>query len=547
VAADRLVTRRAPGAGGRERGTATHPAGARRISPEAATLWLIALSGGLRFAAGKWAGLCYGESYYFACAHHPSLGYFDHPPLSILLASGSLHLTGDVGRLILRWPFIVLFAGTTWLLFVLGRKLFGGWPGFYAALLMNLAPVFSLSVGIFLQPDGPLMFFWLACVWCLAHLLLDASPRRPITWWAAAGAMLGLGLLSKYTAVLLVAGAGFHVLARRDQWRGLARPGAYRAHVIAALFFSPVLLWNHQHHWISFAWQSTRGLDELQGIRLDWMLRNIGGQALELLPWLWLALVAELWRSFRRRATPERRFIGWLAVVPIVLFTAVSAYAATGQRHFHWGMPGYLLLFLPLGDTVHRGLQQARSVHRWGLAATSVLSVLFMTVITSHVATGWLKDGPGWLATALAGEKDSTLECVDLTSLERAFAERGLLDRPGLFVFSEWWFRAGKVDYALKGKLPVLALSSTDPRSFAFFDSTERWVGKDGILVTPRPSLAEVMGRYGDFFTRIEPLGSVPVGRSGRHEVTLYLYRCEGLKRPYPLPYGLSGPSAPGK
>jgi len=520
------------------------PAEARAISPEAATLGLILLSGALRFAAGAWAGLCYGESYYFACALHPSLGYFDHPPLSILLASWSLHVAGHVGHLVLRWPFIVLFAGTTWLLFVIGRKLFGGWPGFYAALLMNLAPVFSLSVGIFLQPDGPLMFFWLACVWCLAHLLLDPPATRPLRWWAVAGTMLGLGMLSKYTAVLLVVGAFLWVLVRRDQRRWLAHPGPYLALAIAAGLFTPVLLWNERHHWISFAWQSTRGLDELQGIRLDWMLRNIAGQAVEVLPWIWLALVVELCRSFGRQAGPERRFIGCLALVPIVLFTAVSAYAATGQRHFHWGMAGYLLLFLPLGASVHRAIERGQRVYRWGLPATVVLSFGFMMVVTTHVATGWLKDGPAWLSRALAGDNDGTLECVDLTSLERAFRERGLLARRDLFVFSEWWFRAGKVDYALKGQLPVLALSSSDPRGFAFFDSPERWLGKDGILVTPKPSLAEVIGRYGEYFSRIEPLGSVPVGRSGRHEATLYLYRCERLKRPYPLPYGVGAEPA---
>jgi hypothetical protein len=520
--------------------TARASAPRSRLTPEAATLALIVVSAILRLAAGKWAGLCYGESYYFACAHHPSLAYFDHPPLSILMASVSMELTGDVGRLTLRWPFIALFAGTTWLLFVIGRRLFGGWPGFYAALLMNLAPVFSLSVGIFLQPDGPLMFFWLACVWCLVHVFFsseDVSAARSLAWWAVAGLMLGLGLLSKYTAVLLVAGAGLYVLVRRDQWRWLARPGPYVALAIAALLFTPVLLWNARHHWISFAWQSTRGLDELQGIRLDWMLRNIGGQTLLLLPWVWALLVFELARSFGRRAAAERRFIACLAVVPIVLFTAVTAYAATGQRHFHWGMPGYLLLFLPLGDTVHRGLVQARPVYRWGLGATAVLSLLFMTVVTGHVAAGWLQSGPSWLASALAGDKDGTLECVDLTSLESEFVERGLLDRRDLFVFTEWWFRSGKVDYALKGKLPVFAFSATDPRSFAFFDRTERWVGKDGILVTNRPSLPDVRRRFGEYFTRIEPIGTVPVGRSGRHEVTLYLYRCEILTRPYPTPY----------
>ena len=510
---------------------------APRLSAKTAVLCLIVLSAALRLVAAWGAGLCYGESYYFACARHPSLGYFDHPPLSVLLATASMALTGRMDRLVLRWPFIVLFAGTTWLLFLIGRRLFGAWPGFYAALLLNLAPVFGLSVGIFLQPDGPLMFFWLACVWCLAHLFLPPPPARPLLWWTAAGAMLGFGLLSKYTAVLLVVGAGLYVIVHRDQRRWLAQPGPYVALGVAALLFSPVLLWNARHHWISFIWQSTRGLDELAGVRLDWMLTNIGGQALELLPWVWLGLIAELCRSLRPSAAPPRRFIGCLAVVPVVLFTAVAAYALTGQRHFHWGMPGYLLLFLLLGDRVHRALQDGRASYRWGLRATAVLSVAFMAIVTVHVATGWFKDGPGWLGRALAGDNDPTLECIDWTSLEDALAERGLLGRSDVFVFSEWWFRAGKLDYGLKGALPVLALSPTDPRSFAFFDRTERWVGKDGILVTIR-SAQSVIDRYGAYFTRITPLGTMEVGRRRRSEQTLYLYRGEKLLRPFPLPYG---------
>jgi hypothetical protein len=510
----------------------------RRFGPsaEAAVLALIVVSGLLRLAAAWGAGLCYGESYYFSCARHPSPGYFDQPPLSILLATWSMHLTGTVGRLTLRWPFIILFAGTTWVLFLLGRRLFGAWAGFYAALLMNLAPVFSLSVAIFLQPDGPLMFCWLACVWCLAHVLLEPVSRRPLLWWAGAGVALGFGLLSKYTAGLLIGGAGLYVLTDRVQRRWLAHPGPSTALVIAALLFSPVLVWNARHHWISFVWQGTRGLDELQGMRLDWMLRNIGGQSLELLPWVWLALVVELGRGFRRQSTGARPFVSWLAVLPIVLFTAVAAYALTGQRHFHWGMPGYLLLFLPLGDTVHRGLRSGRAVFRWGLRATAALSLLLMTVATSHVATGWLKDVPG-ISRALAGDKDGTLECVDFTALERGFAERGLLGRRDLFVFSDWWFRAGKVDYGLRGQLPVLALSRTDPRSFAVFEPQEPWFGKDGILVTTKDTVQEVTPHYGRYFARIESLGQVEVGRRGRREVTLYLYRCENFLRPYPIPY----------
>ena len=53
-------------------------------------------------------------------------------------------------------------------------------------------------------------------------------------------------------------------------------------------------------------------------------------------------------------------------------------------------------------------------------------------------------------------------------------------------VFTDRWYRSGKVAYALKGTMPVLALHPTDARSFTFFDDTERLVDKDGILVTTK-------------------------------------------------------------
>jgi hypothetical protein len=525
-------------------GAASSSASPGRISPQAAVAWLIAVSALLRFVVAWGNGLCVGESFYFSCAHHPSLSYFSHPPLSILLGTLSLQVSGEVGRLALRWPFIVLFAGTTWLMFLLGRRLFGPWPGFHAALLLNLSPIFSLSVGVFFQPEGTLMFFSLACVWCLAHLLVGPPPRRPLAWWAAAGAMLGLGMLSKYAAVLLVAGAGLHVLTSRDQRRWLRHPGPYLALAIAGLLFSPVLVWNAQHHWASFIFQGTRGIEAYNGIHLDWVLINITGQAVALLPWLWAALVVELVTSFGRRPPqPERRFVAWLAVLPIVFFTGVAAYAATSTQHFHWPTPGYLLLLLPLGDTLYRGLARGKSVYRWSLRATAVVSVVLMAGITTHIGTGWLRDLP--MLAARPGESqdptdpaDPTFECVDYTSLERAFAERGLLDRKDIFVFSDWWILAGKIDYGLKGKLPVLAFTRHDnPRDFAFFDRSERWLGKDGIFVTTKTP-EQVAARFGRYFARITPVGQVDVGRAGRAEFTFTLYRCENLLMPYPQPYG---------
>jgi hypothetical protein len=307
---------------------------------------------------------------------------------------------------------------------------------------------------------------------------------------------------------------------------------------IAALLFSPVLVWNAQHGWVSFWFQSTRGLGEAPGVRIDWLLRNVAGQAIAMLPWLWAALVAELARgAVSRAAGPARRLLACLALPPIVLFTALAAYSATGQHHFHWTTPGYLLLFPALGDTVARGLARGRALYRWGLGATAAVSVLLVAAVTSHIATGWITRAP-LLSAALAGREDPTLECIDFTAIRPALAERGLLGRPDVFVFSDWWFRAGKVDYALGGQMPVLAFTRDDPRNFAFFERSERWVGKDGILVTTKDTAGEVAGHFGRYFERIAPLGAVAVGRGGRAELRLYLYRCEGLKMPYPQPYG---------
>ena len=512
--------------------------GPRRLSAESATLWLIGLTAILRVAAAAGVGLGVGESYYFSSALHPSPGYFDQPPLANLLGTLMLRLTGQVSGLVLRAPFIALFTGTTWLMFLIGRKLFGAWAGFWAALLLNLAPVFSVSVGIFFQPEGPLMFFWLASLWCLVRLLVVEPPvAHPLRWWSAAGVLLGLAMLSKYSAVFLALGTLLFLLLHPARRRWLAHPGPYLAVAIALAVFSPVLVWNARHGWISFLWQGNRGV-AFHGIHLDWLVHNLSGQAMELLPWIWLPLVVELFRAGRGEpsSAQARSLIACLAAPPIVLFTAVAAYSNVGN-HYHWGTPGYLMLLLPLGATVDRGIRSGRALPRWLVAAGAVLSLAFMVTVTTHAATGWARTGLGWISRWLAGGNDFTIDVIDYTALEDRFRRLGLLDRRDLLVFSDKWYVAGKVDYGLKGALPVLALNAFDPRAYAFFDSTARWLGKEAVMVTTTAELADVARRYDPYCSGLTPMEPVDVTRRGRVEVTLYLYRCDALVRPFPRPY----------
>ena len=156
---------------------------------------------------------------------------------------------------------------------------------------------------------------------------------------------------------------------------------------------------------MSFFFQSTRGVEDFAGVPPDWLLKNVAGQALAILPWLWVGLVIEL---VTRSRQPERQFVSWLSVPPIVLFTGVAAWSSTSQHHFHWATPGYLLLFLPLGETVRRGLEAGSRLYRGGLAATAAATLIGIAVLTSHIATGWLQDLP-ILSRVLTGIEDPDL------------------------------------------------------------------------------------------------------------------------------------------
>lgn len=504
---------------------------------ENSVLWLIIVSAFVRCLMAVWGGLGYGESYYFSSALKPSMSYFDQPPLAIWIASLSLYLTGEVGPLILRFPFIVMFAGTTWMMFVVGRRLFSPWAGFYAALLLNLSAVFTLSTAIFFQPDGPLMFFWLASVVLLVKIFFDDILHRPYWLWAAVGVTLGLAMLSKYHALFLLFGAGMFVMTRRDQRHWLSHPGPYIAICIAFIIFLPTIVWNYQNKWISFLWQGSRGLDN-RGIRLDWFFRSIMGQALWLLPWIWVPLVRELFKNFLNGAKDKAKwFIAWMSVAPIVFFTVIAAYAPLGF-HFHWQAPGYLILFLSMGNTLDKNLQRGNTKSKWWLGGSVVFICVVLTLLTTHTATGWGRRViPKWLEGKVETMIDPTLEALDYDQLEEEFSRRGYFGKKDLFVFTNRWFQSGKVDYALKGKMPVLCFCSEDPRSFAFLHKHEKWLGKDGILVSTKRFLKDPGSLYGKYFSKIDFLGKVEIYRGNYVGETLYLHYCQNFHTIYPMPY----------
>jgi 4-amino-4-deoxy-L-arabinose transferase-like glycosyltransferase len=437
------------------------------------------------------------------------LGYFDHPPLAWWLSSGISRLAGSDAAPVVRLPFIALFAVSTWLMYRLTALLFSPAAGVWAAAAFNLAPVFGVTTGGWVLPDGPLVCALLAAGLCLVHAL----ESRGWAWWLGGGAGAGCALLSKYSAVLTLIGFFLYLLTEPRHRHWLARPQPYGAALLALLLFSPVLVWNATHEWVSFAFQGERAI----AYRFNPLgpMTTLAGEALYLLPWIWCFLIVEFIRGLRAGPANWRAWLlCWLAAGPIVLFVVVALWSRAVL--FHWAAPGYLFLFPLLGAQL---LQWQR---RWALLwlrGSAALVCVGLILVATEVNWNW--------SSALA---EPSLQAVDWTPLRTELARRHLLDRPDTIIAAPNWRDTGKIDYALGGNPPVLCLN-TDARQFGFSPGPAAHLGQDVLIVAPRQTPAQITATYGALFDRIEPLAPASMRLPGRDAVEIPLYLGHDLKR----------------
>src|SRR5262249_1421102 len=112
-----------------------------------------------------------------------------------------------------------------------------------------------VAVGtIIITPDAPLMVASSFVLYALAKVL---TTGRGI-WWLGVGVAVGLGLLSKYTALYFGAVILLWLVIAKDMRPSLLTPWLYLGGLVSLVIFSPVLFWNANHHWVSFIKQLGR-------------------------------------------------------------------------------------------------------------------------------------------------------------------------------------------------------------------------------------------------------------------------------------------------
>jgi 4-amino-4-deoxy-L-arabinose transferase-like glycosyltransferase len=488
--------------------------GAAQPRAARALLALIVLSALLRLALAAPLGLSVDESYSVAISRRLALSYFDHPPLHVWLVGIWARLIGSEQPLLLRLPDIALFAGSTWLLYRVTTYVYGERAGLWAALGLNLAPVFTLNTAAGIVPDAPMVLFALLAVRLFQRALGEPTPRAQWCLLPAAAAA-GLALLSKYLAVFPILGLGTFLATRRPRW--LVHPAPWIALLVIAALFTPVLAWNAAHGWASFAFQGGRALPS--GASVTRALGAFAGQLLYLLPWTGIALLAELGGAVRRGPADEPAWLfACLALPAIVVFSIAALWTEVLP---HWPAIGWLFAFPLLGARLAVLADARPRLTRAMASASGALLLGLLALFDWQAATG----GLGHLVPALA-RHDPTVDLLDWRELGARVAEERER-RPGLVIATVSWIDAGKADYALHGALPVLCLAA-DARQFAFKNDPRRFAGGDALIVADaaRPDWLILAAPY---FRAIVPQADVVIRRAGQPALTLHTAYGVGL------------------
>jgi hypothetical protein len=340
-------------------------------------------------------------------ARHLDWGFVAYPPITPLIGRLELILFGTslAGFRVfsaIAVSIIMVLAG------LIAKELGGNRQvQFLAAVAAGISPV-SLVQGAVFQYVSFDYLWGVGVTYLLVRLMKSEDPR----WWVPIGAVLGIGMETRYTMGFLalgVAGAVLLTPARRFVlsrwlWIGVG---------VSIVVFLPNIIWQMRHQFISLDFLSHLHARDLRQGRYNgffqeqlWLCVNLFTAPLTLLG-LWFYLGHEEGRRYR--------LLGWTFVVTFLLF------AFAGARSYY-SAPLYPMLIaagsVVFGSLLGR-LRPAWSRFAYGVQWTAILIggvsfVLFVMPVAPIGSRLWritsqmhdqFREEIGWpeLASSVAG------------------------------------------------------------------------------------------------------------------------------------------------
>ncbi|MGQ9870810.1 ArnT family glycosyltransferase [Leptodesmis sp.] len=545
-----------------------HYTGKNGWSPRELSSVIAWLAGGLllRSLIAIWLPAGFDEAYYYLYTQHLDWSYFDHPLMVALSTGFGPWLTGTVFPFTIRLGTLLLYTGALLFLYLTSARLFSKQAALLTLAIASLIPIFTIGFGVLTLPDSPLMFFWSATLYAAATEFFPDSDYQPTYRLTVMGLLVGLACLSKYHGLALGFGLVGFCLTSSAHRRALVSPWMLGAVGLFLLAIAPIVIWNSQHDWISFRYQSGRAVPErgyslleLLGVFLlgiaylfptfGFPLWWVSGKA----AWAvgsgrvgkrngsWVMGHGQRTKEFSpsKIQNPKSKitFLLWLSLPLMLIFTLMGGYRAILPT---WPMPGFWGATLLLGDRAVVWQQRSpKGVRRW-LWGSGLVIVTLLLVALLHLSLGTLQKSSrfAWFGGFLPAQSDASVQLLDIHQIRQGFIDSPVLTRAlkqADFVFTSEIFLAGQVSMALAPLNPPPLTSFTeDLRGFAYWSTAEQWVSKNGLYLTST-RLADT-APYQTYFATMQKIGEIPIQRGGAIVEVIQIYYGQNLLKPYPRP-----------
>ncbi|KJU82166.1 dolichyl-phosphate-mannose-protein mannosyltransferase [Candidatus Magnetobacterium bavaricum] len=292
------------------------------------------------------------EALYWDCTRRLELSYYSKGPLIVYLMYASTSMFGT-NVFAIRIMAVIIYFFSSIFLYKLVTALYGSESAYpegsnedrpcysdprlialACALIFQVVPLFATYAIVF-TIDSPFVFFWILAL----YLLWRAITQTGYGNWVLLGVAIGLGMQAKYIMAMFIPCAFAFILLTR--YRPLLRSWKpYVAFVVSMLTFSPVIIWNMQHNWVTL--RHTAGHAHVSdGLRIvpGSFLEFIGAQAGVVTPVVFVLLFVAL---FRLRGDGSRGQGDFLFYFSVPVFGFFLAKSAQGKVQANWAMTAYI-------------------------------------------------------------------------------------------------------------------------------------------------------------------------------------------------------------
>ena len=270
------------------------------------------------------------EAHYWEWSRRIDLSYYSKGPAIAYLIAFSTRLFGDTVFGVRFFAPILLLLSSI-LTYKLAMNMFNDTrKACLSAMMIQIAPLFSIF-GIVMSVDAPFIFFWVLSLYLFWKAVSRTPSKQPagkqstdiraclpdrqaqtknslgsgfwvlssgFYWWYLLGLSVGFGLLTKYTMVFFYLCAFLFLVFSKEHRHWLIRKEPYFALVLSLVAFSPVIIWNAGHDWVTL--KHTAGHVNIAAgltISIKDFVEFIGSQIGVLSPLLFFAVIYEIGRA----------------------------------------------------------------------------------------------------------------------------------------------------------------------------------------------------------------------------------------------------------